>query len=258
MIITKLQGGLGNQLFQWATTRNLSLKYNTEYFFDLNHIPKSHSGVTSRGLDIDKFEKLSIKPMINKPNLPTMVDKFIYYDIPDNSYLDGYWQSEKYFKENELVIREELSIPHELKTNLIEKYPFLKEETIAIHVRRGDYLHLSNYHPVQTVEYYKTAYDLIGIKNINVVIVSDDIQWCKNNLNFENTHFIENESNICDLYIMSICTHNIISSSTFSWWGAWLNGNPNKKVIIPDNWFGLTLSSSLSSDDIYCENWIRL
>lgn len=258
MIITKLQGGLGNQLFQWAVTRNLSLKYNTEYFFDLNHIPKSHPGVTSRGIDIDKFEKLSIKPMTSRPNLPTMVDKFTYYNIPDNSYLDGYWQSEKYFKENELIIREELSIPHKLKTNLIEKYSFLKEETIGIHVRRGDYLHLSNYHPIQTVEYYKKAYDLIGVKNINVVVVSDDIQWCKNNLNFENIHFIEGESNISDLYIMSLCNHNIISNSTFSWWGAWLNINLNKKVIIPDKWFGPTLSSSLPSDDIYCENWIRL
>jgi hypothetical protein len=257
MIITKLQGGLGNQLFQWAVTRNLSLKYNTEYFFDLNHIPKSHPGVTSRGVDIDKFEKLSIKPMIDRFNLPTMVDKFSYYEIPDNSYLDGYWQSEKYFKENELIIREELNIPYKLKTNLIDKHPFLKEDTLSIHVRRGDYLHLHNYHPVQRVEYYKNAYDLIGVKNINVVVVSDDIQWCKDNLNFENIHFIENESNISDLYLMSLCKYNIISNSTFSWWGAWLNENSNKKVIIPSVWFGPTLSS-LPSDDIYCENWIRL
>lgn len=257
MIITKLQGGLGNQLFQWAVTRNLSLKYNTEYFFDLNHIPKSHPGVTSRGIDIDKFENLSINEMKHNPNLPTMVDKFYYYDIPNNSYLDGYWQSEKYFKENESIIRKELRIPQELKHSLIEKHPFLKEDTVSIHVRRGDYVHLPNHHPIQTVEYYKSAYDLIGINDINVVVVSDDIQWCKDNLNFGNTHFIENSSNINDLYIMSLCNHNIMSNSTFSWWGAWLNENPNKKVIIPDVWFGSTLSS-LPSDDIYCENWIRL
>jgi hypothetical protein len=257
MIITKLQGGLGNQLFQWAVTRNLSLKYNTEYFFDLNYIPKSHPGVTSRGVDIDKFEKLSIIPMGSKPNLPSMVDKFIYYEIPDNSYLDGYWQSEKFFKENESIIREELEIPQKLKSNLIEKYPFLMEETLSIHVRRGDYVNLPNHHPAQTINYYQSAYDLIGIKGINVVVVSDDIQWCKDNLNFENIHFIENETNISDLYLMSLCNHNIMSNSTFSWWGAWLNTNPNKKVIIPSVWFGSTLSS-LPSEDIYCENWIRL
>lgn len=257
MIITKLQGGLGNQLFQWAVTRNLSLKYNTEYFFDLNFIPKSHPGVSSRGIDIDKFEKISINPMVNKSSLPTMVDTFNYYNIPDNSYLDGYWQSEKYFKENESVIREELQIPQELKSNLIEKYPFLKEETISIHVRRGDYLNLPNHHPTQKIDYYELAYDLIGIKDINVVITSDDIQWCKDNLKFKNTHFIENETNINDLYLMSLCSHNIMSNSTFSWWGAWLNNNPNKKVVIPSIWFGPSLSS-LSPNDIYCENWFKL
>lgn len=256
MIITKVQGGLGNQLFQWAVTRNLSLKYNTEYFFDLNHISKSHPGVNSRGLDIDKFEMLRINPMTTNPNLPTMVDKFKYYDIPNNSYLDGYWQSEKYFKENESTIREELRIPEKLKDDLIIKYPFLLNNTVSIHVRRGDYVHLPNYHPIQSVEYYQRAYEIIGDKNINVVIVSDDISWCKENLSFNNTHFIENETNITDLYIMSLCKHNIMSNSTFSWWGAWLNNNPNKKVIQPSNWFGPSLP--LSPDEIYCENWIKL
>jgi hypothetical protein len=104
MIITKLQGGLGNQLFQWAVTRNLSIKYNTDYYFDLNYISKGYDSVTSRGLDIDKFENLLINPMTHNPNLPTMVDKFKYYNMPDNSYLDGYWQSEKYFKENEFLM----------------------------------------------------------------------------------------------------------------------------------------------------------
>ena len=134
------------------------------------------------------------------------------------------------------------------------KYPFLLNNTVSIHVRRGDYVHLPNHYPIQSVEYYQRAYEIIGDKNINVVIVSDDISWCKENLSFNNTHFIENETNITDLYIMSLCKHNIMSNSTFSWWGAWLNNNPNKKVIQPSNWFGPSLP--LSPDEIYCENWI--
>jgi hypothetical protein len=256
MIITKLQGGLGNQLFQWAVTRNLSIKHNTDYYFDLNYISKGYNSVTSRGLDIDKLPLIKINPMSNNGQLITVADTFLYKDIPDNSYLDGYWQSEKYFKENESTIREELLIPQELKVKLETKYPFLNENTVSIHVRRGDYLHLPEHHPTQSLEYYHSAYELIGDNNVNVVILSDDIQWCKENLKFKNSFYIENGTNISDLYLMTLCNHNIMSNSTFSWWGAWLNNNINKKVISPVNWFGPSLP--LSSNGIYCENWIKI
>jgi hypothetical protein len=256
MIVTKIQGGLGNQLFQWAVTKNLSIKHNTDYYFDLSHIGKSNFDVSSRGLELDKFDSIKVNSYANNSQLITVSDNFIYKEINDNSYLDGYWQSEKYFKENEDIIRRDLEIPKNLESRLYSKYPFLTESTLCIHVRRGDYLQLPNHHPTQSVDYYTQGYDLINDDNINVVIFSDDIVWCKDNFKFNNTHFIENEGNISDLYMMSLCDHNIISNSTFSWWGAWLNKSVNKKVICPSVWFGELIK--LPTDDIYCNNWIKI
>jgi hypothetical protein len=256
MITTKLQGGLGNQLFQWAVTRNLSIKYNTEYYFDLTHIGKSSFDVNSRGMELYKLKNIIINSSTNNTQLNRVIDNFTYKEINDNSYLDGYWQSEKYFKENKKIIREELSIPENLKEYFFKKYIFLNEPTLCIHVRRGDYLNLPDHHPTQTINYYKDGYDIINNNNINVAIFSDDINWCKNNLNFNNINYIENEGNINDLYMMSLCDHNIISNSTFSWWGAWLNNNINKKIISPSIWFGKLLD--VPTNDIYCDNWIKI
>jgi hypothetical protein len=256
MIVTKIQGGLGNQLFQWAVTRNLSITHNTEYYFDLNQIGKSFPDVSSRGLELDKFKKLIINHQSYTPNLNRITDNYIFKEIGDNTYLDGYWQSEKYFKENENIIRRELEIPDDVKSYLNEKYPFLTENTISIHVRRGDYVRLSNYHPIQSVKYYEDSYDIINDKNVNVAIFSDDIEWCEKHLIFDNIHYIKGESNINDLYMMSLCNHNIISNSTFSWWGAWLNNNQNKKVIAPSLWFGDLLKHPTT--DIIPKEWIKL
>jgi hypothetical protein len=107
-----------------------------------------------------------------------------------------------------------------------------------MHIRRTDYLSLSDYHYNQSLNYYNDAYDILNDKNINVIIFSDDINWCKENMKFNNIHYIENEDNIVDLYIMSKCKNNIIANSTFSWWAAWLNENTEKKVFAPKNWFG--------------------
>lgn len=256
MIITKVQGGLGNQLFQWAVSRSLSLKHNTEYFLDLNYIGRSYERVTSRGFDLDKFNNLKISTSPKISNLNTVFDNFIYKDIDDNSYLDGYWQSEKYFKQHENIIRNDLKIPANIKESLKKKYLFLNEETLSIHVRRGDYLNLPKHYAKQDIKYYENAYDIINNNNVIVVVFSDDIEWCKNNLKFKNIKYIENQSNRLDLYMMSLCTNNIMANSTFSWWGSWLNTNVNKTVISPIHWFGPALN--LSEDDLIPTDWIRI
>jgi hypothetical protein len=254
MIITKLQGGLGNQLFQWAVSRSLSIKNNTEYYFDMSYFSSpNYSSVVKWNFELDKF---NIK--LNKPSnflkLEHIIDNFHYKEINDNSYLDGYWQSEKYFIENEETIRLDLKIKNELMIYLYHKYSILLENTVSIHVRRGDYLNLSEFHPIQTIEYYEKAYSLINDKNINVVVLSNDIQWCKDNFKFDNITYIEGETNIVDMYIMSLCKHNIIANSSFSWWGAWLNNNKNKKVIAPVNWFGP--KANIYTGDIIPKKWI--
>ena len=255
MIITKIQGGLGNQLFQWAITKSLSIRYNTEYCFDISYF------LTSKNYLVSKFEleltKLNLEIKETSVNtLPKITDNFEFKEIPDNVFLDGYWQSEKYFIQSENEIRKYLEIPEHIKSYITNKYNILNKDTVSIHVRRGDYTNLQHLHPLQSIDYYENAYDIINDDSINVLVFSDDIEWCKENIKFDNITYIEGETNIVDMYIMSLCTHNIIANSSFSWWGAWLNKNKNKKVIAPTNWFGY--ESNLYVGDIVPEKWIKI
>lgn len=251
MIVTKLQGGLGNQLFQWAISENLSINHNTEVYYDLSYFKNS----SSWNLELNKFD-ININEFKGPVNLKIINDNFHYKNIENNSYLNGYWQSEKYFIEIENIIKNKLSIKDELESYILNKYPFLNSNTVSLHIRRGDYVNLQNYHPLQTVEYYKKAYDIINDSSVNIIILSNDIPWCKENLNFNNMFFIENETNIVDLYIMSKCRNNIIANSSFSWWGAWLNSNVDKKVIAPSKWFGP--QAGIYENDIVPEKWIKI
>jgi hypothetical protein len=248
MIVTKLQGGLGNQLFQWAVTRYLSVKYNTDYKFELFYFQSM-----AWELELNKFKNINIEEYIEPTTLKLVTDDFNFKEIEDNSFLNGYWQSEKYFSEIDSLIREDLKVDDNLKNYIINKYPILTENTVSLHVRRGDYIKSNNFHPIQSVEYYKKAYEIINDKSINVLVFSDDINWCKQNIKFDNITYIEGEQNITDMYIMSLCKHNIIANSSFSWWGAWLNSNENKKVIAPINWFGPQVN--LYTGDIIPKKW---
>ena len=120
-------------------------------------------------------------------------------------------------------------------------------------MRRGDYLKLSEFHAVLGKEYYDKA--MSKYHGAKFVFFSDDIEWCKKNFSsIENTHFVEGETDVVDLYFMSIMKHNIIANSTFSWWGAWLNKNPDKIVIAPHKWYG-PKNSHLEDNDIIPEHW---
>ena len=251
MIVTKLQGGLGNQLFQWAVTKSLSVKYDSEYRFELSYFKSP-----GWNIELDKFKKIVLDEYDNKIPLNLISDNFYFKEIPNNSFLNGYWQSEKYFISVENLIRDDLKIEENLKNYIISKYPVLNENTVSLHVRRGDYLNSQDCHPVQTIDYYNKSYDIINDSNINVIVLSNDIDWCKENLKFNNILFIENEVNITDLYIMSLCKHNIIANSSFSWWGAWLNENKNKKIVSPSKWFGE--KANIYTGDIIPNNWIMI
>ncbi len=167
-------------------------------------------------------------------------------------YLDGYWQSQKYFISTESIIRDILSPSQETIQNL-SKFP--TEGSTSIHIRRGDYVTSNGYHPIQSMSYYQRALEEIGDYN-NLLIFSDDINWCKDNLKFDRMIFIEGNTNVKDLWTMSLCTNNIIANSSFSWWGAWLNRNLNKKVIAPNNWFGS--QANLNTSDIIPSDWIKI
>jgi hypothetical protein len=260
MIIVKLQGGLGNQLFQWAYGKSLSLQLDQSLYLDLSFLNIRIPGITKREYELYHFDKIQdeIVQSLSDHNL----SNFRYQKITDdtdkhnnknaNYYLDGYFQNEKYFIEFEHQIRNLLQI----KESAVSLVSYLAQEisechSLSLHVRRTDYL-LHGYHQPKNMEYYHTALEQIKSYD-KIFIFSDDIEWCKTNIKYDKTVFIENLTNIQDLYLMSLCKNNIIANSSFSWWAAWLNSNPGKTVVCPNSWFrGVDANSFVPSD------WIKI
>jgi hypothetical protein len=256
MIITKIQGGLGNQLFQWAYGKSLSVKNNTELRLDLSFY-QNQIGNTPRQFDLYNFPNITkLNSVIDTNNSIPVIDDFNYKEIKYNDhlnyYLNGYWQSEKYFLDISEIIKKELSIDDKTNQNLLK---YINGDTVSLHIRRTDYVTSNGYHPVLPIEYYNLALEIIE-KYDTLLIFSDDINWCKENLSFKNMVFIENQTNIEDLWLMSLCKHNVIANSSFSWWGAWLNNNKDKIVIAPKIWFGDV--TNLNQKNILPNNWLKL
>jgi len=185
--------------------------------------------------------------------------------LPDNIYLEGYWQSEKYFKHIESIIRNDFTYINETDSDNLKILNRIKgSESIAIHFRRGDYINnrkTNEVHGICSMEYYNSAVDYIAqkVSSPYFFIYSDDIEWVKRNLSIKyNKMFVdintpEKASN--DLRLISNCKHQIIANSSFSWWGAWLNQNPEKIVIAPKKWF---MDEKRNTSDLIPEKWIRL
>ncbi len=295
MIAVKLMGGLANQMFQYATGRNLSIKNRTElkldavsYFenqpaentprhYELNVYPIKATLMTREELKLvgaDDQKRRGWRPRLIKPQPLVQFDEQTseyqsfqpaFFNQPDNAYLVGHWQNEKYFKD----IREELLKELTPKTFTPYTQGVLKEiaktPSIALHVRRGDYVtnkHANKFHGLMSVSYYRKALSLIHKQTglARVVVVSDDIAWCRRNLGLDkDTLFVDGNPTIraCeDIYIMRHCQHNIIANSSFSWWPAWLNSNPSKIVIAPKDWFKDKQANQKMH--IVPEDWIRL
>jgi hypothetical protein len=249
-------GGLGNVLFQVIAAYSISKRDNMSLIIDPTNHHGAHYGISKYISNILRNIKFSTEPL-----------NFTGYGEPGHHYTEipkfntdikliGYFQSEKYFNEYRDEVLELLSPTNEITTKLTEKYSdVLKNKTTSLHVRRGDYLGLPDFHPVLPIEYYKESLKIIN-DDSTVLIFSDDINWCESNFEFiKNKIFITDLEDFEELYLMSMCDNNIIGNSTFSWWGAWLNKNNNKQVISPKVWFGPSLSY-LITKDIYCDNWI--
>jgi hypothetical protein len=171
--------------------------------------------------------------------------------------IDGFFQSEKYFAHHRKLVIDFFDFSFINKKYIDENYTYITDKKCtSIHIRRGDYLKFPNHHPTQTIDYYYDSIEILKNNTDLFVIFSDDIQWCKENLKLENILYIEDEKDYIELYLMSLCDNNIISNSSFSWWGAWLNENPRKKVIGPLKWFGDAIQHK--TGDILPENWIKI
>jgi hypothetical protein len=232
MISCKLMGGLGNYMFQIGAAYTFSNKKEIDFVVDESDIMQVHGHYTKYLTNIFrkvKFGNPKIEFIYNEPS-------FSYNPIPDidNVKLTGYFQSEKYLDRNLILKLFDVSdlIPVDLKY----LSDIINSDSVSIHVRRGDYVLLQNYHPPLSIEYYFNAIKYIGNKK-KYFIFSDDIEWCKRHFLNINATYISGLSDWEEMYLMSLCKYNVIANSTFSWWGAWMNKN-NNIVIAPNVWFG--------------------
>jgi hypothetical protein len=187
------------------------------------------------------------------------------YSIQDDVYFDGYWQSQKYFEDYRIDLLEIFTLKNPLH-EITKKYELKinNSDSVSLHVRRGDYVtdsKTNSVHGTCNLAFYKDS--VLKIKSVitdpKFFIFSDDLHWVKENFDFlAEKELIELPKEIPDheeLYLMSRCQHNIIANSTFSWWGAWLNQNPNKIVIAPKKWFN---DSTIDTSDLIPPSWIRI
>jgi hypothetical protein len=285
-------GGLGNQMFQYAFGRALSLTYNTELFLDTTYLESKEHGnnFTYRNFELSIF---GLSDLIATPKIllsigaypktrwefcrfrflhslgflsryiePNLNFDFDYHkQTKRNTYLVGFWQSEKYFENYRNIIASDFIFKPLLSPeneNLISEISY--SQSVAIHIRRGDYLK-SDFHNICEREFYEKAISKIYSKVENPVfyIFTEDTQWAKENINFvENLKIVEGNTGVksyLDMQLMSNCKHQIIANSSFSWWAAWLNKNENKVVICPNKWFN---DNSISTKDLIPKNWIRI
>tara|TARA_R110000851_G_scaffold267748_1_gene420235 strand:- start:6276 stop:7055 length:780 start_codon:yes stop_codon:yes gene_type:complete len=255
MITCKLIGpssennGLGNQMFCIAATASLAKDNNdTAVFPQLSqsgstpYLDSLFSKLDNNDHDYSFAKYLSVELDIHT---------FNPIQYKDGMYLEGYWQSHKYFGHNRDLILNLFSIPEKHKAYIDSKYEF-KKPTVAIHVRRGDYVDIPHAHPLCSLSYYNAAIENFKELDCAYMVFSDDLDWCK--LNFPPSYTFVDESDYISLYMMSLCDHNIIANSSFSWWGAWLNTNDHKKVIYPKQWFGEMYPGDIS--DRIPSNWV--
>lgn len=259
-ITANLKGGLGNFLFQIATSFSYSKKHKKELVFNYQNTYIVHKNIEHYNSNI--FSKLLFESTSRSYDNIYNEHSFNYNEIPyftGSVYLDGYFQSEKYFSSHRDEVLDLFDFGNDTKNLIGQKYSdLITKNTCSLHVRRGDYLNHPDVHPTLTPDYYREAISHFG-NDVTFLVFSDDINWCKENLNSltDNIVYIEGNTDYQDLYLMSICKNNIICNSTFSWWGAWLNQNENKKVITPSKWFGDKLKH-YNTDDLYCDNWIKI
>lgn len=252
IITSELSGGLGNQMFQIAACISLANRLGYIAMFDptIHFLP--FQGKKFLSYKDNVFNNLIINKNLLIKN-QYISEKYDYIQIPDIepfTIIKGGFQSEKYFDKN--LINNIFSIKNQHKKLLTNKYGDLTNK-VSVHVRRGDYLKLWPHHIFVGEEYYTKAIEMMGDKEY--LVFSDDINWCKSFFKGK-FDFIQDED-YNELYLMSMCEHNIIGNSTFSWWGAWLNQNPLKRVIAPKTWFGPGYSH-WDTKDLIPEDWIKI
>jgi hypothetical protein len=293
MVITRLAGGLGNQMFQYAVARQLAHALQTGLKLDLTYYDRQH-------LRAYRLHSLKVSAVIASPeeiaeikgkanHLPGKVISRLKHELnlvpgwtviresrvrpvdrrvmaaTGNVYLDGYWQSEKYFKEIETLIRAEFAVQEPVGCRTQDIAGKIEaNNAVSIHIRRGDYVlnpETNRLHGTCSLHYYRQAVARIErqLAKPHFFIFSDEPDWAEANLRLDlpMTFVSHNgpDQDHEDLWLMSLCQHHIIANSSFSWWGAWLSRNPDKTVIAPRNWFR---RGGHNMRDLLPEDWFTL
>ena len=290
MVIVKLMGGMGNQMFQYAFGRALSLEKAVTLKLDLDFLldrtPRDNFVYRDYDLPIfncrpqilsegDKRRFFGSSIMSSKnfnKILPLTIRKFYTerhfgYDqnvlnLNKNIYLEGYWQSYKYFSGIESTIRKEFSINHKFNEEEEEiNQSILSTNSVCVNVRRSDFL-VNSYHGVCNEKYFYKGINHIEQfdSNLEIFVFSDDIDWCEKNLKFNRkTTFVGHEyagdKFQSYLQLMTNCKHYVIPNSTFGWWAAWLASYERKIIVTPQAWFS---DSKINTEDLIPKGWIRI
>ena len=298
-VLVRLQGGLGNQMFQYAIGRALSARSGGRLILDLTFLldRASREGLTFRDYELGafagiqpKFTRLSRLALkvhgatiyFRLSQILTHVKKLLgwqhyvressYEYLPEilklrgSIYLDGYWQSPKYFADMEAWMRRELALqpPDEKAAHSLGE-EIDESESVAVHIRRGDFVSVPSAmrtHGFIGLAYYHEAMNLIACKTEQPTFYffSDDIEWCMENVVTAHRHVFVgrrfgNRKSVTDLWLMSRCRHFIISNSTFSWWAAWLSEREEKIVVAPRVW---AREEDKAPKDLIPSSWLRL
>ena len=289
-------GGLGNQMFQYAAARRLALTHKTELALDCSYFKISATQDTVRKYELGQLPicareasaleiaelsgscktflqrgLVTLRRTCGMARQPAPVyESHIGFnpeilDCPDNVYLCGYWQSERYFSEIAETIRNDLTPTGKIPDEVLDLSEQIRNSnSVAIHFRRGDYVNnhkAAAFHGVLPIAYYEKALQHMtgSLAAPELFVFSDEPEWVRKEIQFPHpAHIINSNSErppYQDMRLMSLCKHAIIANSSFSWWGAWMIRNPDKIVIAPERWL---IKKHVKTVDLLPESWIKL
>ncbi|MEM8906560.1 MAG: alpha-1,2-fucosyltransferase, partial [Bacteroidota bacterium] len=291
MIITRLKGGMGNQMFQYAFGKSMATALQTDFQLDLTSLlDRSKKDFVHRNYDLDIFEltpNFNFNPSVLKwlyrlksSSITRMVKKYVeggqqyikegHFHVvqslieqpQDRAFYDGWWQSETYFR----TVAPEIRKAFRFKTPVLEAARPLLEKieqhnSICLNVRRTDFLKVDTLNTTNLAYFERGAQYLAErITEPHFFIFSDDIEWCQKNIQLPHPiqvvgHEIKGRKFGNYLQLMKACKHYIIPNSSFAWWAIWLNERPEKIVVAPKNWFN---DPDINTTDLVPSNWVRL
>ena len=289
-IIIRYMGGLGNQMFQYALRcyfeeKGKLVKDDIQYYQNNPTAMPFRLGTFFPNISLNIAEECEVKSFYERRKSRNILVRFVNKLFPStcliqeekkelnfdskilksySAYIIGYWQSYRYVEkiENLLKKRFEFSVIDNKEINDV-LYEIKNSNSVSLHIRLGDYLLPQNnelFGGICTPEYYRNAIKLKQRKvaNPRFFVFSNDVNWCKENLLLENVAWVDlskiyDYNDWMDMYLMSSCDHNIIANSSFSWWAAWLNSNPNKIVVAPKKWM-----NTIKKDEVCPKDWIRI